>query len=461
MKRYRPILLGLFSSLLVACPGPTPVVKVEPPKVTPTIAVHPPVPAMTNANVGAQRCTLQNVQHVGALARDGQLALGFGERGGLLAWSSPDGIRIKPVSPLGIASGASIAISYPKTVQPAAVAAVARGFALFARRVETAAGPCEGSCGDKPCPEVKPGEAAPQTCDKPTGYEYFVQLTDLDGKNPSAGRPFHTGLVDIESLLPGDGRAFGALTKNEVVWIQKRPDGRLDAERVELPGVEHVVPVFGHGPPAVLLVDKDGGMRLLDERGSHDIDGGFGGAQPKAATPAPAPKPSATPPKPGVTPPKPAVQPPLGKTPPPPPAGKPPVLPAAKPASNVRFRCHWGPKGRLEVSRQEGTTTQYAAIEKLVLRILKDSENPEIRESFVSEVEARMENGKMRRLGWDKRPVGDDVDVSEADPLADTARTRPVWSGSAFVFAHPSHPPHQLEAHAVGIVVATCGNKGP
>jgi hypothetical protein len=436
MKIHRPIALAFFPCLLAACTGTTPVKDADAPKkVTPSVDVHASVPVATISNAGAAKCTLQNVQQIGALSKNGGFALGFGQNGGLVAWSSPEGIRVKPLSTVGVVSGSGITIPFPKGVQPVVVAPVARGFAVIAKRIDT---------NVEPCPEAKPGEAAPPPCEKTAGHEYFMQLTDLDGRNSSAGRPFQTGLVDIDTMLPGDGRAFGLMTKNEVVWVQRRPDARLDAERIEFPSVEHVIPVFGQGPPAILLVDKAGAMQLLDERGVHEIEGSFVGGQPKAA-PAPAGKPGAAPPaKPSATAP-----------------AKPPVAAPAKPASDVQFHSHWGPKGRIEVSRRVGDKTQYASIEKLVLRILTDSENPEIRESFANMVETHLENGKLRRTGVDKRPIGEDIDVRQADPAADTSRTRPVWTGNAFVFAHPSNPPHQAEAQSVGIVVATCGGNKP
>jgi hypothetical protein len=183
-------------------------------------------------------------------------------------------------------------------------------------------------------------------------------------------------------------------------------------------------------------------MQLLDERGTHDIEGKFIGMQAKAG---------ATPPtKPGATP--------AGK----PPAGKPPTgSPPAKPGGAMTFRSHWSDKGRIEIGRRLGDATQYATIEKLVLRMLSDSESQGIRESFANAVELQLDNGRLRRMGWDKRPIGDDFDVHEADPAADTSYMHYVWSGSAFVFAHPSNPPHQAEALAVGIVAATCANEKP
>ena len=458
MKFHRPIAIASLPWLFAACSG-TPEKHVETPKTasstssTSAADVHVPAGDTTTANAGAAKCTLQNVQQIGALAKDSGIALGFGQQGGLVAWTSPDGPRVKPLTTTGIAKGSAIPIQFPKGTQPIAVASVARGFAVIAKRIETMAGPCEATSGEKPGPEVKPSEAAPPTCEKPTGNEFFVQLTDVDGQNASAGRPFHTGLVELETFLPGDGRAFGILTKNEVIWVQKRPDAKLDAERVELPNVEQVVPVMGAGPPAVLLIDKDGSMLLLDERGTHEIDGSFlGKTPPKPAATAP-PKPAAAPPKPApaAAPPKPA---PAATPPKPAPAGPPP----AKPVSNVHFYSHWGPKGRIEISRRVGDTTQYGVIEKLVLRILKDTEDPEIRNSFANSVEVRLENGKLRRMGWNKQPVGGDIDVHEVDAAADASHLHFAWSGSAFVFAHPSNPPHRTEAPAVGIVTATCGS---
>ena len=59
------------------------------------------------------------------------------------------------------------------------------------------------------------------------------------------------------------------------------------------------------------------------------------------------------------------------------------------------------------------------------------------------------------------RMVFDGAFAATADAAADTSRMRHAWSGSAFVFALPSNPPHQTEAQAVGIVAATCGNEKP
>lgn len=464
MKPSSLVAIASLSWALVSCTGTTPVTPVDKPvKSSQTSSKndgHKAPSEPTQAIAGAAKCTLQNVQQIGALAKNGGLAIGFGEHGGLAAWGSPEGFRVKTVSSAGLATGSSTPITFPKGSQPVEIAAVTRGYAIIAKRIETTTGPCESACGDKPCPEAKPGEAPAQTCEKPTGHEFFIQLTDMDGKNASAGRPFHTGLVDIEKTLLGDGRAFGVLTKNEVVFIAKRPDNLLDAERVEFPSGQTVLPVYGFGPPAVLLVDQAGGMQLLDERGVNEIQGKFIGMPVKAApaaapTPAPAPKPGATAKgKPPAAPPSTAGKPPAAPV----PAPAPPVV---KPGAEVIFRVQWGPKGRLDVGRRIGETTQYAVIEKLVLRILNDSESQEIRDSFAKAVDVHMEGGKLRRTGWDKRSLGEDIDVHQADPAANVERTRAVWTGSVFVFAHPSTPAQHPEAPSFGILTATCGSAKP
>jgi hypothetical protein len=402
--------------------------------------VHKAVPEVTAATAGAAKCSFQNVQQIGALAKDGGIAIGFGAQGGLAAWSSPDGPRVKPLSVAGVAQGSAAPIQFPKGAQPAAIIAVARGFAVIAKRIETTAEPCAATCGDKPCPvdtkaDAKPAEGAAgaaQTCEKPTGHEFFTQLTDLDGTNASAGRPFHTGLVDIETILPGDGRAAGLLTKNEVVWLQKRPDGRLDSERIELPTDEYVIPVFGAGPPSILLVDNGGSLRVLDERGFHEVEGKFVGMVGKPATAPPAKPGTAT-------------------------AAKPPApAPAPKPAGEMTFRSHWGTNGRIEVARRLGDSMQFAVVEKLVVRMVPDAESQEIRKSFAKALDLRLENGRLRRTGWDKQPVGGDIDAHEADPAADVTQMHIAWTGNAFVFAHRSNPPHRANAPSVGIVAAMC-----
>lgn len=434
MKPNRPVYFAVLPCVLAACTPTPPVKPVEQPKPKPAI-VNQPLAGATATNTNADRCTLQNAQQIGALAKEGTFALGFGTHGGLAVWSSPEGNRAKPLTPAGASAGSAVSISFPKGVHPVEVVPVARGFAILAKKLEVMSGPCAGSCGDKPCPEAKPGEAAP-TCDTPTGYEYYVQLTDIDGKNATAGRPFHTGVVDIEKILPGDGRAFGVLTKKQIVWVQKRPDGRLDSDAIELPESSIAVPVLGVGRPALLLLDKDGSLQLFDERGIHDIEGEFaitpgtpGKTAPttKAATPGPA---------------------------------KPPAAAAAA-SGKMIVRGQWGAKDRIEVARKLGETTQYAVIEKLALRMANESESQEIGRSFGAIVDAQWENGKLRRTTWDKRSVGNDIDVAQADPMAHTARARFVWSGSTFVMAYPTSPPHRTEMQSLGILSATCGSAKP
>ncbi len=435
MKLTWPLVFAVLPGVLAACTPSPPVKPVEKPKPPPI--VNQAVAEPTTANANAERCSLQNVQQIGALAKEGGFAVGFGTHGGLAVWSSPEGNRVKPLTTAGASAGSGSSISFPKGVHPVEVVPVARGFAILAKRIETAPGPCVGTCGDKPCPEVKPGEPA-TTCDAPIGYEYFVQLTDLDGKNPSAGRPFHTGMVDIDKILPGDGRAFGVLTKKEIVWIQKRPDGRMDSERLELTAEEMVIPVLGAGPPAILLLGKDGSLELLDERGKHEVEGKFAAsptkpgaapAPPKAGSPAPA-KPSPT---------------------------------AAAPASGAKMlmRGQWGANGRIEIARRLGDTAQYAVVEKMTLRLANESETQTMGASFSGIVDSQWENGKLRRTSWDKRPVGNDIDVHDVDPAANAARARSVWSGKAFIFAHPTNPPHRAETQSLGIVSATCGTTTP
>jgi hypothetical protein len=534
MKFLRPQTLAIASlpCLVLACTNTTTKPPVDTPKETAKKgAIHKAVPAASMTNAGAAKCSLQNVQQIGPLAKDGGIAVGFGQEGGLAAWTSPDGPRVKRLSALGLAQGASVPIQFPKGATPAAIIPVSRGFVIIAKRIEKTAAPCpaevkpaetkpaevkpadakpndtkpanakpanakpadakpsdtkpanakpanakpadakpantkpaevkpadakpantkpaDAKPADAKPAEVKPAEAKPaeekpaeatpaegiaETCEKPTGYQFFTQLTDLDGKSPSAGRPFQTDLVDIETVLPGDGRAIGLLTKNEVIWVQKRPDGRLDSDRVPMPAADYVVPVMGGGPPAVLLIDKDGSMQLLDERGNHDVEGQFGGNQGKTAKP----------------PAKPAA---AAKT----PAGAPP----AKPAGEVKYRSHWAANGQIEVARLVGDKTQIALIDKLGLRMLGDAESQDIRDSFLTSFDVYLENGRLRRTSWDKQPVGTDIDVHEVDGAADITQMHFAWTGSAFVFAHRSSPPHRPEAPAVGIVAAICGSAKP
>ncbi|MBK9267042.1 MAG: hypothetical protein IPM54_45605 [Polyangiaceae bacterium] len=482
--------IATFPSLVVACSGPAPVKNVDPKVSPPAVEAHMSAADATMASAGAARCSLQDAQ-VGALAKDGGVAVGFGQRGGLVAWTSPQGMRVKPLTSAGAPDGSAVPISFPKGAVPVAVAAIGRGFAVIAKRVEMETGPCEeekpgetkptdakptetkpadakpGSVkpgdpkpagakpgnvkpGDtkpadsKPADakpgEVKPGDVKPgaakpaesqpanapaPTC-KPPGHEFFVQFTDLDGGHATAGRPFHTGLVDIETIIAGDGHAIGLITKNDVVWVRKRGDGRLDTHRIDLPRAAHVIPVRGFGPPAILLVDNDLSLQLLDERGVQDIQGKFAGA---ASNPAP---------KPGL---------------------KPSANPSPKPSAHVRLYGHWGPNGRIEVVRRAGDLAQYAIIEKLEMRVLGDSDSQQIRESFTSVIEPIMENGRLQRIGWDKRPVGGDIDPREIDRAADLSRNHFAWTGSVFVFAHPTSPAHRAEAYAAGIVIANCAGE--
>ena len=501
MKSSTLLAFATVPCLVVACSGPA--AQNADPKVSPqAVAAHVTMADVTTANAGAARCSLQEAK-VGALAKDGGVAVGFGERGGLVAWTSPHGMRVKPLTPAGVPNGSAVPISFPKGSVPIAVAAIGRGFAVIGKRIEPASEPCAGACGDKPCSEVQPSDAKPaetkpadakpeavkpgdakhanakssaakpgnskpadaksavakpvdakpgtakpsdtrpaeskpaeakpvdvkpgegkpaQACTNPLPHEFFVQLADIDGGHATAGRPFHTGHADIETILSGDGNAIGLITKTDVVWIRKRPDGRLDTTRVELPRAAFVVPIRGLGPPGILLVNDDGSMRLLDERGVHEINGKFVGA---------ASKPGATPPKPGAS-------------------------PSVRPSILVRPSGQWGPAGRIEVARRVGDLTQYAFVEKLELRVLGDAESQQIRESFTNRVEPIMENGRLQRIGWDKRPVGGDINPREIDIAADLSRSHFAWSGSVFVFAHPSSPAHRAEALAAGIVVANC-----
>ncbi len=415
----RPGLLAALVLSLVGCPAPVvntaPPKKPEPAKV---VITHVAPAEATAANAAASRCSLQSEQ-VGALAKDGSFAIGFGQQGGLVAWSGPEGVRAKPLTSAGKTGGPGVSIAFPRGSDPAEIAPLGQGFVILAKRTEYVDGMCPGKCTDATCAGWPAGKPQPhvckskceQPCKRPSAINYFVQYTDLEGHNATAGMPFRTGPEGIVAAIAGDGKSMAFITGKDIIWIRTRPDGKIESERIEMPAAKFVLPVRGNGPPTLLLAEENGSLEVVEERKTREVTGSL-------------------------------------------------VDKKSGRLVDARLQSRWGADNHIHVARQAWMVSldsiQYAHIENYELRYAGEPQGKGFREPFAEYVEPHLVDGRFRRSSWLQKAVGEDIDLQNADAAADVSNARFAWSGSVFVFVYLTRPAHREAVRAVGIVAADC-----
>jgi len=354
----------------------------------------------TTANAAAPRCSLSSPVELAAIASDASFAVGFGEKGGLVAWSTPAGIRGRALDAASNVVGSEIDLSLPIGAKPIEIAPLGRGFVVVAQRVETKNSVCEGRCIDSTCSGWTAGTPAPHICKSscpkpcvvPVKHEYFLRHVDQFGKIIGGQKSWITGLVNVEAILHGDGRGLGILTGSELVWVQTDDPLGMVMKRQPLPSMAYALPIRGRRNPSLLAVAEDGSARLVDVDGDHALQGTIGDAR----------------------------------------SGR--IL-------DARLQARWDTNDRLHIAKQAWMSAldaiQYSYVEKGVVLTRNDIERGGFREPFAEYVEPHFEDGRFRRRSWLQRSIGEDIDLRVMDPAADVRRAKFVWTGKTFLFVYP------------------------
>jgi hypothetical protein len=412
VRIYELVGCGLFGLVVGACSAPRQVPVLagkseasEAPNVTPEEA--------TTTNAGASRCSSSASVELASTTPDAAFAVGFGEKGGFVAWSAPSGIRGRALDAAGRRLGREMELALPIGAKPIEIAPLGRGFVVVAQRVETKNSLCEGRCLDATCSGWPAGTPAPHICKSscpkpcvvPVHHEFFMLSVDLSGKTIGDQTSWVTGLVNIEAILHGDGRSLGILTGSELVWVQT--DVRLGAvvKREPLPSMAYALPVRGRGKPSLLAVAEDGSVRLVDTEGDHALQGTIGDAR----------------------------------------SGR--IL-------DARLQARWDSNDRLHIAKQAWMLAldaiQYSYVENGVVLTHDAIERGVFRAPFAEYVEPYLEGDRFRRRSWLQRSIGEDIDLRAGDPEADVRRAQFVWTGKTFLFVYPlASTPQNLRAIVV------------
>lgn len=388
--------LGL---LVAACnaSGPTParVANVATP-----FAPHRIPEEATTAHAAAERCTSSAPVDIASTSSTTAFALGFGEKGGLVVWSSPSGIHARALDAASHVLPNEIHLSLPIDAKPIEIAPLGRGFVVIAQRVETQNSMCEGRCTDATCSGWPAGSSQPHvctyTCPKPCviplRHEFFLRHVDLLGKPIGGQKSWQTGLVGVEALLHGEGRSLGIMTANEIVWVQTDDVLGLKMKREPLPAMVYALPIRGGGKPSLLAVADDGSARLVDAEGEHLLQGTIGDAR----------------------------------------SGR--IL-------DARLQARWDSNDRLHVAKQAWMNSldsiQYSYVDQGIVHTQDDIQRGGFRAPFAEYVEPHLEDGTFRRRSWLQRSIGEDIDLRARDPEADVRRAQFVWTGKTFLFVYP------------------------
>jgi hypothetical protein len=237
---------------------------------------HRAPPPATIARADAEACQLSAPIELGAISgQRGRHATGFGERGGLVAWSWDSRIWVKPLSPQGAPLGFARELASTEGSAPFFVVPAETGFAVVGRKLEMP-GPGCGRGRYGPCPDGS-GPIA-HVCrldaDVPcavTALDVSVQLVDLTGV--ALGPPtFHTLPRGdrIISLSATHGASLALVTDHHrLVSAALTPSVRFASRKLET--FRYLVPVGGQGPPSFLLLDPDGVLLLADEHATHVV----------------------------------------------------------------------------------------------------------------------------------------------------------------------------------------------
>lgn len=375
----------------------------------------------TVQNAGATRCQLSVPMEIGAIVQYGRFAIGFGVRGGLVAWSTSEGIRVRALSLAGAPIGREMNIGLPADAMAVEVAPLGRGFVVIAKRIEYRQATCEGRCVDATCsgwPRDVPQPHVceywcPKPCTIPSKHEFVIQYVNIAGQTIGAPIIAETGFIDVEAMLLGDGRSLGFMTRHEIFWIRTNERSSIALTRHDLPQVQYALPVRGTGSPTLLALEEDGAARVIDERGVHAVKGSL-------------------------------------------------IDPRSGRIVDARLQARWDSSGRIHVARQAWLESldaiHYAVIEGHEVRQVGDVERRGFREPFAEYVEPHYEDGRFRRSSWLQRIIGDDIDLRSRDPRVDAMHARFVWTGRTFLFAYPTLDGAE---HTLRAMIADCSAATP
>lgn len=391
------LVLGLVVAACTASNAPSPQVAV----VSVPIAPHEIPDEATTAHAAATHCSAAAPVDISSISTAPAFALGFGEKGGLVAWSTPAGLRGRALDGAGRLLASEVNLSLPVDAKPIEIAPLGQGFVVVAQRVETQNSFCEGRCIDATCSGWPAGSPQPHVCMRscpkpcviPRHHEFFLGYVDLLGKTIGGQKSWQAGLVGVEAMLHGDGRSLGIMTGNEIVWVQTDDVVGLSMKRVPLPSMMYALPIRGRRKPSLLAVAEDGSVRLVDAEGEHPLEGTIGNAQ----------------------------------------SGR--IL-------DARLQARWDTNDRLHIAKQAWMSSldsiQYSYVDKGIVLTPEGIQRGEFRAPFAEYVEPHFENGRFRRRSWLQRSIGEDIDLRAYDPAADAGRASFVWTGKTFLFVYPS-----------------------
>jgi hypothetical protein len=355
----------------------------------------------TARNAGAEHCDLHAPVDIAVIEQSDDFAIGFGERGGLIAWSTSEGTRVRPLSTTGAATGAGIVIDWPRTAKPVEVVPFARGFLVVGKRVEYRMSACESQCTDATCAGWPAGTPQPHVCSYPclkpcqvpNSQQFVMQYVDLTGKSFAEPTMSASNFVDLEAVIQGDGRSIGLVTGDEMLWIRTNDRDAIVLNSRSLPRIRYALPVRGKGSPTLLGLDEDGSAQMIDEYGVHAVKGSLIDGR----------------------------------------SGR---------IIDARLQARWDSNGRLHVARQAWMISldsiHYAVIDNFEVRSVLELGERGFREPFAEYVEPHLEDGRFRRSSWLQRVVGDDIDLRRKDPKANANHARFAWTGKSFLFAYPA-----------------------
>lgn len=390
---------GLVGVIVAGCNTPSAIpARVAKPEAP--LAPHLTPEEATTANAAAKQCSSSSPVDVASIAAVDAFAVGFGERGGLVAWSSSSGIQGRVLDAGGHFLLSAMNLSLPNDAKPIEIAPLGQGFVVIAQRVETQNSLCEGRCIDATCSGWPAGSPQPHICSSscpkpcviPLRHEFFLRYVDLGGKNIGGQKSWTSGLVGVEAVLHGDGRSLGILTGNEIVWVQTDDVLGLVMKREKLPLMTYALPIRGRGKPSLLAVAEDGSVRLVDAAGEHPLQGSIGDGR----------------------------------------SGR--IL-------DARLQARWDTNDQLHIAKQAWMTSldsiQYSFVDQGIVHTRDESERGVFRAPFAEYVEPHFEAGRFRRRSWLQRSIGEDIDLQAVDPAADVRRAQFVWTGKTFLFVYP------------------------
>jgi hypothetical protein len=373
----------------------------------------------TVTNAGADHCDVAPHEDVASIEIGAEFAIGFGDQGGLLAWSTQAGVRVRPLSLEGKPRGAETIVAGVNISKPIQIAPLGVGFVLITKRIEYADRLCESRCLDAACVGLPPGVAQPQVCfqrcekpcKSPATQTLFIQYINLAGQTVGVPSVWSTGLGDIEAVLPGDGKSLGMLLGSEILWVHTDAHAGIATTHRALPSMQYALLVRGIGTPTLLALSEEGSVRLIEERGDQMLKGSL-------------------------------------------------VDPRSGRILDARLQARRDPQGRIHIAKQAWVESldsiQYSVIENGELPSLGQIERGGFREPFAEYVEPHFDIGHFYRSSWIQQTIGQGIELREHDSDASVRDARVVWTGKTFLFTYSTqgvNPP------VLRTIVVDCSGK--